>query len=117
MSEKRTSELLVQDILDASKDIIEYTAEMEFEDFTKDKKTIQASVYNLLVIGEAAKRVSIEIREEYPHVNWKGMAGMRDVIIHNYSGIQLEIVWKTIKEEIPPLVATLVKILKILRKK
>jgi uncharacterized protein with HEPN domain len=64
------------------------------------------------ILGEAAKRVSLEIRDRAPEIPWRNVAGFRDVLIHQYEGVDLEIVWKRIVEDLPPLKASLQALLK-----
>lgn len=93
----------VQDILDAINDARDFTKAMKFEDFIEDKKTINAVVRSLEVIGEATKKIPNDMRAEYPDIPWKRMAGMRDKLIHDYFGVDLEIVWEVINNELPPI--------------
>lgn len=102
----------LQDIVDSIKDIEDFTQGMSFEDFSRDKKTINAVIRSLEVIGEATKNVPNSIRERYPSIPWKKMAGMRDKMIHEYFGVDLEILWKTIKKDIPPLKKLIQDVLK-----
>jgi uncharacterized protein with HEPN domain len=76
---------------------------MTFQDFLRDKKTQNAVIRSVEVIGEAAKKIPKSIREKYKLIPWKKMAGMRDKMIHEYFGVDLEILWKTIKEDVPSL--------------
>ncbi len=92
-----------QDILDAVNEVKEFTQGMDFEAFINDKKTINAVVRSFEVIGEASKKIPEDVRNTYPTIPWKKMAGMRDKLIHEYFGVDLEILWKTVKESIPPL--------------
>jgi len=92
----------VQDIVEALGEVEDFTSGMQFEDFVKDKKTINAVVRSLEVIGEAAKKIPDSLRAEHPGIPWKRMAGMRDKLIHEYFGIDLEIVWEVINNELPP---------------
>ena len=93
----------VQDILEAIIEVKVFTQRMEPEDFAGDKKTINAVVRSLEVMGEAAKRIPDDVRQKYPDIPWRSMAGMRDKLIHEYFGIDLDIVWEVINVELPPL--------------
>ena len=93
----------VQDILDSINDVENFIDGMEFEDFINDKKTIYSVVRAIEIIGEAAKNVPEQIRTKYPDVPWKQMAGMRDKLIHEYFGVDLEILWETAKDDVPQL--------------
>jgi len=76
---------------------------MSFEVFAADKKTVNAVIRSLEVMGEAAKRIPDDIRRRYPDIPWRRMAGMRDKLIQEYSGVDLQIVWSVVKEELPPI--------------
>jgi uncharacterized protein with HEPN domain len=97
----RDFQVYVEDIIEAINSIDEYTKGLTYEDFAADKKTVDAVIRNLEVIGEATKHIPLTVRHEYPKVPWKDMAGMRDKLIHGYFGVQLNMVWKTIKERLP----------------
>ena len=92
----------IRDILISIQDVEEFTTGITFEDFLKDKKTIKAVIRSLEVLGEASKKIPDEVRNRYPRVPWKRMAGMRDKLIHEYFGVDLEIVWNVAKKELPP---------------
>lgn len=100
---KRFYEDYFDDILNSIDDIKSFIKGMEFNDFQKDKKTINAVVRSMEIMGEAAKKIPKTIRDKYPAVPWKKMAGMRDKMIHEYSGIDLEIIWKVATEDISKL--------------
>ena len=100
---KRTFRDYVEDILTSFEETQEFTQGLDFDAFAKDRRTVNAVVRSLEVMGEAAKRIPEEVREKYPQIPWKRMTGMRDKLIHEYSGVDLEIVWGVVKEELPPL--------------
>jgi len=102
----------VQDILDSIQDIDNFVEGMNPESFSKDRKTINAVVRSLEVIGEASKNIPNAVKEKYPDIPWKKMAGMRDKMIHEYFGIDFEMLWKTVKEDIPPLCVAVRKLIK-----
>jgi len=70
-----------------------------------------ATIRSLEVIGEAAKHIPKSIRKQHPDVPWEDMAGMRDKLIHDYFGVNLEVVWRTVKEDLPPLLKTIRNVL------
>jgi uncharacterized protein with HEPN domain len=97
----RDFRVYVEDVIDAINSIEEYTRGLTCERFVKDKKTVDAVVRNFEIIGEATKHVPERVRKEYPSVPWRDMTGMRDRLIHGYFGVNLDVVWKTIKERLP----------------
>ena len=102
----------LQDIVDSIDDIGDFIKGMSFEEFSQDKKTINAVLRSIEVMGEAAKNVPEEIREQYPKIPWKKIGGMRDKLIHEYHGVDIETVWKTLHEDIPPLKGQVKNIIK-----
>lgn len=76
---------------------------LDFESFAKDDKTIFAVIRALEIIGEASRKIPKAVRSRYPDVPWKDMAGMRDKLIHDYFGVDLRVVWKTVQKDLPPL--------------
>lgn len=107
----RDYQVYIEDIIDAIDSIETYTKGLTYESFVSDRKTIDAVIRNFEVIGEATKNVPLSVRRKYPQVPWRDMAGMRDKLIHGYFGVQLEVVWKTIKERLPAVRPLLVDVL------
>jgi uncharacterized protein with HEPN domain len=102
----------IHDIIDAINNMETFVQNMDYEHFASDTKTSFAVVRAIQIIGEAAKNVPSEVRVQYPEIPWKLMAGMRDKLVHEYWGIDLETVWKTLKEDIPPIKPLLENIIK-----
>lgn len=97
----RDFQVYLEDIIDAIDSIEEYTRGMTFSAFVEDRRTVDAVIRNFEIIGEATKHIPERIRRDYPKVPWKDMAGMRDKLIHGYFGVQVDVVWKTVKERLP----------------
>lgn len=100
---RRDYKLYLQDVLSAIRKIEKYVGETSFEEFAKDDKTTDAVVRNLEIIGEATKRMPSEIKGKYSSIEWKKIAGLRDILIHAYFGVDLEIVWDVLKNKLPDL--------------
>jgi len=103
----RTLRDYLEDMWNAAKEVLEFTKGMSFEEFRRDRKTVNAVIRSLEVLGEAAKKIPENVRAKYPDVPWREIAGMRDKLIHEYHGVDLQIVWKTVQNEIPPLLPIL----------
>jgi uncharacterized protein with HEPN domain len=102
----------IEDIIGAMDKAMNFVKNISYEEFIQDDKTAFAVVRALEIIGEAVKNIPDDIRKNYPEIPWKDMAGMRDKVIHEYSGVKLSIVWIAVKEEIPPLKPIFEKILR-----
>jgi len=99
----RNSLLYLKDILQNMREAEAFIRDMDFRQFAADKKTLNAVLRSIEVMGEVAKHVPDELRARYPAVPWKEMAGMRDKLIHDDVGVDAETVWLVVKERIPAL--------------
>jgi uncharacterized protein with HEPN domain len=107
----RDSSAYLDDILDAIGAIRQYTTGLNREGFGRDQKTVDAVVRNLEVIGEAVKQLPTEVRSANPAVEWQKLAGLRDILIHAYFGIDVEIIWDVVTNKLPALEAQIRRIL------
>jgi len=107
----RDLRLRVEDILDAIASLTAYVAGLTFEQFSADRKTIHAVLHNLQIIGEADRHVGDEVELRYPDVPWAEMRDMRNVLAHEYFGVDLSVVWETIEHDLPPVATALRQIL------
>jgi len=111
MSERGDRDYL-RDIQEAARRIASYVAGMGYEAFLADTKTQDAVIRNLGVIGEATKNLSAELRARYADIPWKGMAGVRDRLIHHYFGINFGIVWQIVTAELPEVALQLAQVIR-----
>jgi len=101
----------VQDILDAITAIRTYTEGMDLEKFAADRKTVDAVLRNLVVIGEAATHIPEDIGGRHPEMPWDDMRALRNFVVHEYFGVSDAIIWDTVQRNLPALIAPLQKIL------
>ncbi len=99
----RHSRFRLHDILDAIDRVNSYVEGMTYADFLADRKTQDAVTRNIEIIGEAARSLSAQFKEEHPDIPWEEIVGMRNVIVHEYFGILPDVVWDVIENELPPL--------------
>jgi len=100
MSERKPK-LLLEDILESAEKILTYTDGLTYDDFINDSKTIDAVVRNFEIIGEAAARLPDDFKDNYSHIDWHKLKGLRNRIVHHYFGIDYHIIW-SIKENFLP---------------
>jgi uncharacterized protein with HEPN domain len=103
--------LFIEDIVQCIEKIESYTGNHSFEDFSENDMAVDAVIRNFEIIGEAVKRIPEEIKRKYTVVAWKEAAGFRDILIHEYFGIDLEAVWDTVRVNIPEFKAQIVRVL------
>ena len=99
----RDAKLYLDDIVEACSRIQEYVAGLDFEQFEGDRKTADAVVRNLEVIGEAAGGLPEEVRNMASEVEWRKICGLRNVLIHKYFGVNMEILWDIVQDKVLPL--------------
>ncbi|HHR85284.1 MAG TPA: DUF86 domain-containing protein [Candidatus Acetothermia bacterium] len=116
MSADRIFEDYLGDILEYAEKAVGFLAETPtLDDLQKDERTLLAVVRALEVIGEAAKRIPKNFRDRYPGIPWRGMTGMRDKVIHEYFGVDAAVVWRTVREDLPPLRESIAQVLSNLK--
>jgi uncharacterized protein with HEPN domain len=107
--------IYLKDILEAIEAIERFTEGIDFEAFCQDDMRFSAVIRKFEIIGEAAKHIPDPIKQKYPDIPWKSMAGFRDRLIHFYFGIKYDLVWETIQVELPKLKPRLKQILEELQ--
>lgn len=100
MSE-RSDLVLIDDMLEAVERTLAYTYNMELEAFSEDTKTSDAVLRNLQVLGEAANKVSTETRQLMPEIEWTKIIRSRNIVVHEYFGVDYEVVWRIVKVHLP----------------
>ncbi|MCJ7778211.1 MAG: DUF86 domain-containing protein [Sedimentisphaerales bacterium] len=98
--------MYLQDIVDSCEKVLRFTKELSLPDLIQDERTYDAVVRNLEIIGEAAKNISENLRTQMPNIEWRKIAGMRDMLAHDYFGIDNDILWDVVQNKIPELTET-----------
>ena len=91
----------IEHILLCIEKIQDYTKNLTKKDFNNNELVQDAVIRNIEIIGEAVKKISKELKSQYPNIPWKEMSGMRDKLIHDYFGVDVDVVWKTVDDDIP----------------
>jgi len=112
MKEKMEYLDYIKDIIDAMKKAEKFTDKIDFIEFEKDDKTNFAVIRALEIVGEATKKIPKFVKVKHPEIPWKEMTGMRDKMIHDYFGVDLSVVWDTVKVDIPKIKPLIKKIIK-----
>ena len=100
---RKDTKIFLEHILESIELIEEYTADKTKEEFLTSQQLQDAVIKRIEIIGEAVKNIPNDIREKYTDIPWKDIVGMRDILIHQYFGVDLDLAWKVVKENIPEL--------------
>jgi uncharacterized protein with HEPN domain len=110
MTSEWKDQSLLLDMLNAAVCALEFTSGLRLEEFSIDHKTQSAVVYQIQIIGEAARKISSGTKQAYPSIDWSSIVGMRNRLVHDYSRIDIGVVWEVVTDELPLLVAALERI-------
>ena len=105
-------EFRIQDIIGAINRILKLTQGKRFEDFADEETIVEAVLWNFMIMGEAAANLPAEIYQKHPDIPWRDMRDQRNFVAHEYYEISLRILWKTITDDLPPLIPQLENLLK-----
>ena len=111
MSE-RNAVLYLADILESGNAIVEFTTGMTFEGFRSDRKTCSAVIREFEVIGEAVGKLSDDVKQKHHDVEWQDIKDFRNLLVHEYFGVDLEIIWKVVRDDLPGLLNTVKQMIK-----
>lgn len=112
MAKKLRDEIVfLEDILECIDKIADYISNVNEKEFKYNHEKQDAVIRRIEIIGEAVKRISKNTKEDYPNVPWREMAGMRDVVVHGYFGVTIELVWRVATKDIPELRELIEKII------
>lgn len=101
---KRAHKDYLQDMLDNAEKALDFVGSMELDQFFQDEKTSYAVVRALEIIGEAARKIPEDVRANIPELQWREISGMRNKLTHEYFGVNMKVVWRTVREDLPPLI-------------
>jgi uncharacterized protein with HEPN domain len=108
---KRTYDDYLHDMLENAEKALSFVAGMDFAAFSIEEKTVYAVVRALEIIGEAARQIPEEVSRAHPEIPWREISGMRNKLMHEYFGVNVEVVWRTLQEDLPLIVPVLRKML------
>ena len=109
---KRPAVIFLEDILQAIKKIEKYTNDLNYERFRSDEKSVDAVIRNLEIIGEASKNIPSELKDKFPQIPWKKMMSLRNIVAHEYFGIDLRIIWEIASKNLPEVKSRIEQVLK-----
>jgi uncharacterized protein with HEPN domain len=109
----RDLELWLIDITEAAHKVLRYVGEMTREQLREDERTYDAVIRNLEIIGEASKHIPPDIRDKYAEIEWRKISGLRDVLTHGYFGIDDEIIWDIVRNQVKPLLESVENIISV----
>src|SRR5690242_19194472 len=108
----RDQRAYLSDVLEAIADITDFAGSMTHDEFMNDRKTQGAVLHRFQIIGEAVSHIAPQVKQQYPNISWRDIAGMRNIIVHEYFGVDLELVWDTIQLDLPNLKSVAEELLK-----
>lgn len=101
----------IWDLLNNARKAVAFVSGMTYQDFERDEKTQYAVIRALEILGEAAKKVPSDVKTAYPEIPWREIGGMRNKLIHDYTGVNLMVIWRTLQQDLPPLIQQLQRLL------
>jgi len=102
----------LNDMLENAEKALSFVEGMEFDDFQKDDKAVYAVIRAFEIIGEAARQIPENVREANPDIPWREITGMRNKLTHEYFGVNMKVVWRTVKEDLPIIIPALKEMIK-----
>jgi len=109
---KRVYEDYLRDMLENAEKARSFVKGLDYEGFHKDDKAMYAVIRAFEIIGEAARQIPEDVRNDYPEIQWREIMGMRNKLTHEYFGVNAEVVWRTVQEDLPAIIPALRKMLK-----
>ena len=104
---KREIEDYLRDMLENAEKALSFVHGMDYDGFCADEKAVYAVIRALEIIGEAARQIPDEVRQDNPEIQWREIAGMRNKLTHEYSGVNTKVIWRTVHEDLPTLISLL----------
>ena len=108
---KREYEDYLRDMLENAEKALSFVRGLDYEGFRKDDKAVYAVIRAFEIVGEAARQVPESVRQKNPDIQWREIAAMRNKLTHEYFGVNIEVVWKSVQEDLPAIIPVLRKML------